>query len=175
MRLFLALDLPHSLRSALAALRADIPGARWVPADTLHVTLYFLGEVAPEKAAALAADVQQLAFEAVPLVPIERTVFPDLRRPRVLVVRLRPNAAFETLYKAAASLIAPYGFTLDARPFTPHVTLARLKKPEASALQASVQQRAALPDASGRRVTLYESALEQRGARYQPLATAHAR
>ena len=50
MRLFVALDLPWELRERLAALGGGVPGARWVPADNLHLTLRFIGEVPPFRA-----------------------------------------------------------------------------------------------------------------------------
>ena len=45
-RHFTALSLPDDLRLRLAALGGGIDGARWVPAENLHITLRFIGEVA---------------------------------------------------------------------------------------------------------------------------------
>lgn len=51
-RLFTALEIPESLRSALAAvpgsLKAQMTGARWVPARSMHITLHFIGSVPRE-------------------------------------------------------------------------------------------------------------------------------
>lgn len=51
-RLFTALEIPESLRSALAAvsgsLKAQLTGARWVPARSMHITLHFIGSVPRE-------------------------------------------------------------------------------------------------------------------------------
>ena len=51
-RLFTALEIPESLRSALAAvpgsLKAQLTGARWVPARSMHITLHFIGNVPRE-------------------------------------------------------------------------------------------------------------------------------
>lgn len=174
-RLFLALDLPDSLRDALAALRSEIPGARWVPPENLHVTLHFLGDAAPDRATALAADVQTLAFSPVPLVPDGLDVFPNLRRPNVLVVRLETNAAFSALHAEAAALVRRHGFVPEARPFRPHATVARLKRPDLAALRAFAESPVSLPSATATRVTLYESRLTARGAQYQRLSGASAR
>lgn len=45
MRLFIAIELPDDLKAALGRLRVDVPGARWVQPEQLHLTLAFLGEV----------------------------------------------------------------------------------------------------------------------------------
>lgn len=175
MRLFLALDLPDDLRDALAALRSEIPGARWVPPENLHVTLHFLGDAAPETAKALAADVTKLAFGAVPLVPAGLDVFPSLRRPNVLVLRLEMNAALAALHAEAAALVRRHGFVSEARPFRPHATVARLKTPDMAALRAFMQRPVSLPPTVASRVTLYESVLTARGAQYRPLSGGAAR
>ena len=53
MRLFLAVDLPDSLRRGLgelqARLRANLTGWRWVRPEGIHLTVRFLGEVAEEE------------------------------------------------------------------------------------------------------------------------------
>ncbi|MBE0504193.1 MAG: hypothetical protein IBX46_08710 [Desulfuromonadales bacterium] len=49
MRLFIAIELPVELKTALVKLRRDLPGARWVPAAQIHLTLAFLGEVEEKK------------------------------------------------------------------------------------------------------------------------------
>src|SRR5574338_877552 len=57
-RLFLAINLDHQLRQevhdATAPLREALPGAKWVAAPRLHLTLKFLGEQPEERAMALA-------------------------------------------------------------------------------------------------------------------------
>ncbi len=174
MRLFLALALPDALRSALAALRSDIPGARWVPAPNLHATLHFLGEVQAETAEALASEVHGLAFAPVPLAPAGLAAFPSPRRPRVLVVKLASNPSFEALHAATAAAIARRGFVPEARPFRPHVTVARLKNPDAASVQTFLHAPPALPAAVARQVALYVSTPAPGGSHYAPLAVATA-
>ena len=44
-RLFVALEIPESVRERLGMLQGGVPGARWVDDDQLHLTLRFIGEV----------------------------------------------------------------------------------------------------------------------------------
>ena len=44
-RLFVGLDLPDALKEAVAELQLGLPGARWMGAEGLHLTLAFIGEV----------------------------------------------------------------------------------------------------------------------------------
>ena len=55
-RLFVGLDLPENLGERLTGLRGQIPGARWIPRENLHITLRFIGEVDEETAADLEAS-----------------------------------------------------------------------------------------------------------------------
>jgi 2'-5' RNA ligase len=56
-RLFLAFELPEDLRVRIAErvepLRSTLPPASWVPAERLHLTLAFLGEVEEPRVTAL--------------------------------------------------------------------------------------------------------------------------
>ena len=53
MRLFVAVEIPFSVRDNLAALirdmRAIAPQPKWVRAENLHITLKFIGETAPAR------------------------------------------------------------------------------------------------------------------------------
>jgi len=142
-RLFFALWPDEPARRALAGLAGRMAveaGGRPVPAANLHLTLAFLGEVPDERvgtACAVAADVRAGAFDLV----LDRTG--TFRRagvawagPSVLPAELdRLQSALESGLRAA-------GFALDARPFAPHLTLARRTvKPAPEAATAPVAWR----------------------------------
>ncbi len=89
MRLFVALEIPEpvrrEVRRRMAGLRERLPRARWVDPDVLHLTLLFLGEVAPERVADLAGRLGQ-AFAAHPALPLRLAgggTFPAGRPARV--------------------------------------------------------------------------------------------
>src|SRR3954451_16592056 len=56
MRLFVGLPLPAEYQAMLAALDPKLRGLRWLPAEQLHLTMSFLGEVTEEPAAELRAQ-----------------------------------------------------------------------------------------------------------------------
>lgn len=133
MRLFLALELPDALRRVLAelqdTLRRSEQGWRWVRSEGLHVTLRFLGEVAPERLPALsclwsaaAADAAAAEIEVG-----ELGTFPPRGRPRVLWVGLRDRSGgnLADLAGALERAARTAGFLPEERAFAPHLTLAR--------------------------------------------------
>lgn len=133
MRLFIAVNFPDTLRSALwesvePARRAGrTPAVRWVRPDGIHLTLKFLGEVAEERTAELSAALHRAVagIRAFPVTVGGGGAFPDERRPRVLWVGVSPAPALELLQHAVEREFGPLGFPPDGRPFRPHVTLGR--------------------------------------------------
>jgi len=142
-RLFVALALPPEVRREagrrIAAERSRLPRARWVHADNLHLTLVFLGEVAEARAPALGAALQP-AFATHPPLTLELLgagTFPPPtprgRPPRVAWVGVRVEGGLEALRAlrsdVAAAVANSVDVTLDDRPYTPHLTLARPQAP----------------------------------------------
>ena len=137
MRLFFALWPSAALQAALAsAARAtlvDLEGARAVPSEQLHVTLAFLGVVAPERLEAAQSAAGE-ALEAHALAsaggqpPGVRLGFERLehwRRAQVLCATATAPPAARSLAAALRHALLRAGFTPDLKPFRAHVTLAR--------------------------------------------------
>jgi RNA 2',3'-cyclic 3'-phosphodiesterase len=173
-RLFLALDLPESPRSALAAWRDAALGGhdelRPIPEEYLHVTLVFLGwqyerDIDPiaETAFEPLAGLPPASLEARGLVPVPK------RGPRLFALDLDdPGEAATAVQAAAAEALARARYyEPEKRPFWPHVTLARVKRGR----RASPVQAPDPPDEpfDASVVTLYRSVLQPQGARYEPL------
>jgi RNA 2',3'-cyclic 3'-phosphodiesterase len=176
-RLFIALDLPPPPRAALAALRAEIPGARWVAPEQLHLTLRFLGQVAEDRVADLCAQlatVSAAAFQA----QLEGVgVFPPVptrRKPaRVLWAGIAPPDPVRALKEAVDKVLGPDPESAD-QAFSPHVTLARFKEPPRPEALADYLGRhralAGAPFPVGAFV-LYQSRTLASGSVYTPLAS----
>lgn len=175
-RLFLALDLPGEHRAEIgrraAELKESLPAARWVPPENLHLTLRFLG--ATEEAAVPGlTEALRPAFAAGD--PLELQVsgagtFPPGRPGRVAWVGIEGGRDLLDLQGRVAGAAAERpGLEPERRPFHPHVTLARPRKPWNR--RASEELVRAFEGGVGDpfRVTegvLYRSELSPRGARY---------
>ncbi len=126
MRLFTALGLPDEIARPLLLMQAGVPGARWQKREQLHLTLRFIGEV--DGAEANAID-DALATIAVPSFTLELKGVGSFggKNPRDLWAGAAPNEALVRLNRKIESALQRIGLEPEARKFTPHVTLARLK------------------------------------------------
>ncbi len=127
MRLFIAIELPGDLKRMIGRLQADIPGARWVSPEQIHLTLAFLGEVEDSTLESLNMNLALIHQPDFRLYVSGTGCFPDSRRPRVLWMGLEPQPHLETLAAMVRKSVLSCGIQLEERPFSPHITLARLK------------------------------------------------
>lgn len=179
LRLFLALDLPEAHRREIgercARLRSRLPAARWVRPDNLHLTLVFLGAVEPGRVADLAAAAAPTFAGAGPMeVAVEGGgTFPPGRPARVAWVGLEGGPGLPELQRAvAAAACAALALEPDRRPFHPHVTVARPRRPWnrraaedfAHAFEGRLGEPFRVADG-----VLYESELRPGGSRYTAL------
>lgn len=180
-RTFLALELPDAVRSTLRRrierLARIIPEVRWADPAGLHVTLAFLGELEDIE---LEAATQAAATVAGLHAPFSLRLaglgtFGSARSPRVIWVGLAgEKARLLALQAAVVDDLAACGFPREDRPFSPHLTLARIKKPltdDALATLARVQHEPP-PDASWRAdaISVMKSELLRPAARYTALS-----
>jgi 2'-5' RNA ligase len=180
LRLFIAVDVPDSVKADLASAtgryRERIPGARWTRSDGWHVTLKFLGATWPRLLESVREAVQAVAqgTEAFETRLTEIGVFPSPSRARVVWAGLEDaDGWFALMVKRLDDLLAEH-FVPEKRAFTPHLTLARLNPPR--------NIREFIPDLVGTavpsdsfpvdRLVLYRSHLSPKGATYDPILKA---
>jgi RNA 2',3'-cyclic 3'-phosphodiesterase len=175
-RLFIAVDVPATVREALAefgrsaavadaALRAVGPAA-------LHVTLAFLGHRSLDEIEPLAGVVRDAAAgREAPALGVDEALWLSPRRPSVLAVRLQdPSGGLAAIASVVAEGAAQaVGFEPERRAFLPHVTVARVRRGHPPRRRGLPELPATAPfDAEA--VTLYRSHLGGRGpARYEAL------
>lgn len=174
-RLFVALELPDPIRAALIewrdhALRRD-HDLRPLGAESLHVTLCFLGWRDAAEVEAIAVACGAVAAEPAPALSVGKARWLPPRRPRVLAVELldRDGALTRAQAHLAQVLAAGGWYEPEKRPYLPHVTVARATRGGRAARNPPPPPGATEFGAS--RVTLFRSRLLRSGARYEPLST----
>ena len=134
-RAFIAVELPESVREALARwqerLRSTGPfPVRWVDPLGIHLTLRFLGSVAAGRLDDITGVMTAAARGLAPfrLEVGGLGVFPSPRRVQVVWVGLTGEVGrLQPLYRGLESGLAGQGFTPEPRPFAPHLTLGRVR------------------------------------------------
>lgn len=136
MRLFVALAVPAPALAEVASMveraremvgeQPDLdPGrVRWIPRERMHVTLAFLGEVPARRVEPLSIRLARAAAQAQPL----RLRVGGAGRfgDRVLYARMRGDLpALSRLAQSVSAAALHSGLEVSARPFEPHITLAR--------------------------------------------------
>lgn len=171
MRLFIAIELPDDVKRELARLWVDIPGSRRIPTEQIHLTLSFLGEVDETAMELLTGELARIQVPEFRLCFSGTGCFPDRRRPRVLWIGLEPHARLKHLAAGVHEAVLACGITQEERPFSPHITLARLKQSPPRECDAFLDQnkKPKLPPLRVREFTLFQSRLTTQGALHIPI------
>ncbi len=135
-RSFVAIELPDELKPILGGLQSHLKShtqspVKWVDPSGVHLTLKFLGNVAENRIAEITQAIEA-ASSGVPPFQLEvkgLSVFPSLKRVQIIWVGLEGDIAqLCQLQQRIESALAPIGFPPEGRPFTPHLTLARVRE-----------------------------------------------
>ena len=172
-RLFVAIDLPEDLRKTVSDIGRDLPGARRVPTEQLHLTLRFIGEVGDETLTAVRSALAGISGMPFPLTLRGVGHFPPGRHPRVLWVGIEESAPLLELQKKVELALIDAGIPPEERKFSPHLTLARLKETP-SAKVAALEERYASFAAGPfpvKEFHLYASSLTREGALHTRIQT----
>jgi 2'-5' RNA ligase len=190
MRLFIALDIDDAIRERIARFMEGVqgfaPDVRWVKAESLHVTLKFIGEqpepvmeqikLALGSISATSAEVQFRGYG----------FFPTIKSARVFWVGMEAGPQLASLAAAVDDKMATLGIPKEERTFSPHLTLARGPGGSGSprwrkedgpnrTFQRLQEKLAALPapefgTMTAREFFLYQSRLSPTGSQYTKLA-----
>ncbi|MDI6751809.1 MAG: RNA 2',3'-cyclic phosphodiesterase [bacterium] len=142
MRLFIAIPLSHEIKKTLSLLQKrlapSIKDAKWVEPENIHLTLKFLGEVNEKSVEDIAECCQKVVAETPAfLISLEKVgSFPNLVIPRVIWVGIKEGKErVKGLAKDLEERLHKIGFTKETRPFSSHLTLARIRLPKRVSLQ----------------------------------------
>lgn len=125
MRLFIAIDLPESVKEHLRKVQSILPEAEMSKTRDFHLTLKFLGECDDATRAKIEKELEQVKFE-----PFEAQLtdvgFFGGRIPRVVWIGMRTPERLAQTARDIENRVARFGFPKEYR-FTPHITLARIR------------------------------------------------
>ena len=126
-RLFVAVDMPEEVRNQLGDMFFGIPGAKWVPAEQLHLTLRFIGEVDGGVFRDVKDALSTIKRPAFTMQLKGLGCFPPRKQPKVLWVGIDKNEQLLQLRNRVEAELVRAGLPPEQRKFSPHVTLARLR------------------------------------------------
>ena len=135
-RSFIAIELPQNVKNELTQLEDELESpdhrfVKWVNPRAIHLTLKFLGNV-PLKQIPEISNAIERASKGIPPLHLQIAslgVFPNANRPRVLWVGIKGETdSLQGLQRKIDSALVSLGFTEEKRPFTPHLTLARVRE-----------------------------------------------
>ena len=185
MRLFIGIELPDAIKTRAADVSADLRDRlstasrrttlRWVNPENLHITLWFLGEVADDRTAAIATALREpFRTPTFDLAISGAGLFPASGAPRTLWLGLTAGVdPLVALYGELSTRLPALGFQPEKRAYSPHLTVARFKdvaRPDAAAIRRAVAQtQADVGACSITALTLFRSRLSPKGSQYEPL------
>lgn len=178
-RVFCAVELPDEVRARLqqhvARLRAEFPdaAASWSRVENIHLTLKFFGNVAVDQIAKISAAATGTVaeFEQFKIDIGGTGVFPRPSRAQVLWIGISdPSGKLTELQKRFENECAKEGFEKEERAYRPHLTIARLRKPERQLVDAHLRTDFGTADLTLKELIVFRSELSPKGSRYTAIS-----
>lgn len=136
-RAFIAIELSQEARAALAdlqnRLKSSVPAqtVRWTASENIHLTLHFLGNVAGGDIEKITQTIHLAALACPPLSLTMGNLgcFPNTRRPRIIWTGISGETPqLVKLHRELGDRLKGIGgFTPETRPYSPHLTIGRVK------------------------------------------------
>jgi 2'-5' RNA ligase len=178
-RSFIAIEIPSPLKARMEEIQRQLrrtdADVKWVRPEAIHLTLKFLGSIRQE-------DVERISQALAPVLAdgesfevrvLGMGCFPNPRNPRVVWLGVdRGKDALASLQRAIEQKMAGLSFPPEARPFSPHLTLGRVRSPRGRAGLAQAlekHQGVEIGTFQAQEVILFRSELRPSGAVYTKL------
>lgn len=185
-RAFIAVNLSVDILSRISELSEELQRqcsgvpVRWVPAENMHLTLKFLGDVSVSNVEILQKILTKVgaSHNACEISAGGVGAYPKIQKPRVLWVGLEAPQELYALQNAIEGESEKLGYPREGRPFSPHLTIGRVQK---NATKQDIARLAGVLEALNigflgatriQEVHLYRSELRPGGAKYTSLFAA---
>ena len=180
-RVFCAVELPDDVRERLRdhiqRLREAVPetAASWTRVENIHLTLKFFGNIDVSRIPAISDAASRAVKEFSPFkIAVGTTgVFPKPSRAQVLWIGVSdPSASLSSLQRQLEDECAKKGFEKEGRAYRPHLTIARLRKPEGARqlADAHLQMKFEPVDVEIKELVVFRSELSSKGSKYTPIS-----
>lgn len=184
MRTFIAIPLSDQIHLSLGQLQSQLKfrfgsSVSWTDPRSIHLTLKFLGEVSEGRIAEISKALDDACRNSCSFEFLSGGLgcYPNIRNPRVIWVGIQADARLKELQKNIENACENLGYAREERPFSPHLTLGRVKtsltKEQLDFLNLSAEienQKEKIPILVNQ-VNLYKSDLQRNGAKYSILET----
>jgi len=171
----LSTEIAGGVRRIQGGLRERTAGVSWVRPEGIHLTLKFLGEVDPGRVEGIASRAEQGVKAIAPFTIGIRGCggFPNPRNPRVIWIGVDdPSGQLKELQAQVEQGMEEMGFTREARAYTPHLTIGRLRSGKGKgevAQSLEAMKGCDLGTMEVREICLFRSQLKPTGAEYTKL------
>ena len=183
MRTFIAIEISEEIKNTLAQIEFHLKYAgadvKWMKPENVHLTLKFLGEIDEKKATEVTAVLDSISGSVKPFEVSIKDIgaFPKIEHPRVVWIGLDKGAVETTVITARIDeALSKIGFAKETRPFSPHLTIGRVRSPlnkdklKEKMLSAAVSiDLSSVPPHQTSAVILFQSTLTPQGSIYTKL------
>lgn len=180
-RLFCAVELPAEVRKQLEEhilkLRKAVPdvAASWSRVENIHLTLKFIGNVAVDRVPVISAAASRTVAEFSSFrIGVGNTgVFPRPSRAQVLWIGVSdPSGKLSALQERLENECAAEGFAKEDRAYRPHLTIARIRRPEGARrlVDTHLQMNFPIIEVELNELIVFRSELSPKGSKYTPIS-----
>ena len=182
-RVFCAVELPDVVRTRLEdhvrRLRNEVPDetASWSRVENIHLTLKFFGNVEVNRIVRISEAAERVVkhFSMFQIGISETGVFPRPSRPQVLWIGVNdPSGQLTALQQKFEDECAAAGFAKEDRAYRPHLTIARLRRPEGARplAETHLQMKFEPVDVDVKELVVFRSELSPKGSKYTVISVA---
>ena len=132
-RTFIALEIEENIKELLVSIQQKIgsktSGIKWVKPENMHLTLKFLGSTREDKIEDI-SDIIKNTAKALTCFNVAVSglgAFPNSNNPKVIWAGLKADDVLYNFQKAIDISLEPLGFAREKRPFSPHLTIGRVR------------------------------------------------